>query len=1351
MIDNRMASRGFFSRRPRPTPSRARRKLSLELCRAEEMRLEPRTLLTSWTALGPAPIVNGVGEGQAASGRIAGVAASPTDPNTYYIAAAGGGVWKTTNAGVSWVPLTDSQPTQAMGAIAVAPSNGNFVYAGTGEANNSGDSQYGMGILHSTNGGATFTLSEGPNNIFATSGLTTSKIAVDPTNANIVYAAMGNVGGAKAFRPGVGVYKSTDGGVTWANTTASVETGDSYSDVEVNPTNPSIVYMAVGTFYTTPKSGVYESTNGGTTWTKLNLGVATTNFGRTSIAISPTSPQTVYATVEDANSSGVLLVARSTDGGTTWTDVTPTENYMGGQGWYDQWVIVSPTSPTTVFVGGSPDDPASILESSNGGATWNDIGQGIDGNGPHADHHAAAFTSDGRMIEGNDGGVWRLDNASPSAIKWTDLNANINTIQFQGIALSPTDPNIVLGGSQDNGTERFTGTLGWVETDGGDGGAVKFSRQNSNLAYRVSPIGSFGPNDYFRKSTDAGQTWGSDTNGLPSNSAVPDQSTNFYPPFAIDPKNDQHLILGSSDLYVTTDGANTWTNLTTGKTGWTITNPTDTVAISATNGGKTIYTSSGQTLLVSTDGGNTWTNRSLPGGTGNVGDIEIDPTNDQVAYAVTNSFATSPAHVWRTTNGGATWTSISGNLPDSPTNAFQIDPTNPGTFYAGTDTGVYFTTNSGSTWNPMGTGLPTAQVLQLDLNTSYHTLGVATHGRGLYEISTQPVTVSFVLPATASPNPVATRATRLSALATDPAGEPSLTYTWSTLLVPPGAPAPTFSVNGTNAAKNDVANFFATGVYTFQVKATNPAGQSVTSAVTVTVTPTFTTLSLSPNKLQVSANGSVQLNAFNADQFGNPIGNSAVPLTWALVSGGGSVSQSGFYQAPAVGTIASVSVSGGQLRSTATIYVLSNPWQQADVGGPSLSGNAADNGQGNFTAIGSGSGVSGTADQFAFTNLTLNGNATAQAQVVSVPYTNSTAESGVMFRNDASAGSPEVSLGITPSNTLVFSYRAVAGGTTNTLTTRGIPAGDYVRIVRVGNLFTGSYSANDTTWTTVTSISLPGIGSSALGGLIQSSGTNSALGTSTFAHVLADSTPRVVATASANPNPVSTATTTLSVLGGDDAGEPSLKYTWVATGVPAGAIPPTFATNGTNASKSDVVTFSKAGTYVFTVTLANALGYSTTSSVTVSVVSTRTSVKMTPTTATVRQGQTFQFVTAVYDQFNQKLPSQPIFTYSMVAGGAGGKVSSTGLYTAPLNRTGVDYVNVSGGGSSAVATVTVIAATNPGLAFGPPVDSGSSLGSSAPGALIAVFPPADPASTDLAPPKPKTRSLPTGPRFPLSN
>ena len=194
---------------------------------------------STWTALGPAPITNGQTPGnQPVSGRIAAVAADPTDPNTLYIAAAGGGVWKTTNAtsaNPTWTPLTDSQATLSMGAIAVAKSNSQVIYAGTGEANNSLDSNYGLGILVSTNGGATWTL-ENDGGIF--NGLTVSKIAVDPTNANIVYAAMGNVGANQALIPGTGIYKSTDGGVTWTDTTSSIVTVHSYSDVAIDPTSP---------------------------------------------------------------------------------------------------------------------------------------------------------------------------------------------------------------------------------------------------------------------------------------------------------------------------------------------------------------------------------------------------------------------------------------------------------------------------------------------------------------------------------------------------------------------------------------------------------------------------------------------------------------------------------------------------------------------------------------------------------------------------------------------------------------------------------------------------------------------------------------------------------------------------------------------------------------------------------------------------------------------------------------------------------------------------------------------------------------------------------------------------------
>ena len=1289
------------SRRDPKARRGARRDVAYQPCQAMEMRLEDRLLLAQaqWVELGPAPIVNAQlpGPPQAASGRLAGVAASPTDPSTYYVAAAGGGVWKTTNAGASWKPMTDSQQTLAMGAIAVAPTNGNILYAGTGEADNSGDSQPGVGILRSTDAGATWTLSQGPGNIFFNSGLTTSKIAVDPTNPNVVYAAMANLGENKGFRAGTGIYKSTDGGVTWANTTASINTNVAYSDVAINPKSPSTLTMAIGSVFGSNDNGVYQSTNAGQTWTLLNIGKANTDFGRISVAVSPSNPQVVYTTVESVSTSGVLLVARTDNGGTSWTDVTPSVNYMGGQGWYDQWASVNPTNSANVFVGGSAGDSSPILESLDSGATWSQIGQSSSSNGsngPHADHHAAAWTSDGKLIEGNDGGIWRLDDPTPSSIKWTDLNAAISTIQFQGIALDPADPTIALGGSQDNGTERYSGSLGWTLTDGGDGGEVAFDQQDPTIAYHVAPIASFGPNDYFRKSTDGGKTWGSYASGLPNSGADeagPGQSTNFYPPFVLDPNNGQRLILGSSDLYLSTDGANSWTNLTAGKSGWPSTDPTNALAISTTNGGNTIYAAigggSGTKLLVSSDGGQTWTTRNLPSGTGTISDLQIDPTNDQVAYAVTSSFGSNPGHVFQTINRGASWTSISANLPDLPTWTLQIDPNTPGTLYVGNDTGVSYTINGGSSWATLGTGLPHAQVLQLDLNAAFNTLGAATHGRGMFEIPTPGVLVTIVNPASATPNPVTSTSTRLSVLAADPSGESTLTYTWSTTSAPVGVRTPTFSANGTNAAKSDTATFYAVGQYTFQVRVKNLQGQTVVSSVTVNVDPVFQSLAISPSKQEVPAGGTLQFNASGADQFGNPITSSNISATWAVTSGTGTVSTTGLYTAPASGTIATVTATSGVYTRSATVYVLSNPWGQSDVGSPVTTGYAADNNAGTFTILGAGTGIAGTSDQFQFAYQPLTGNSTIIAKVVSEQ---NVVKAGVMFRADTSPNAPYVLMFFVPGKGISFQYRSTTLGGTTIATVPGSSSSYYLELVRTGNLFVGSYSLDGKAWTQDgPGVTIAAMGATIDGGLASTSGTPSTIGTTIFGSVAEDAVPTIVATASVSPSPVTTRTAALSVLGGDAEGESVLTYTWTTTARPLGAPAPTYSVNGTNAAKNDVVSFAKSGVYTLTVTATNPLGYSVSSSVTVLVVQTLATLRMTPTTVSLTAGGQQQFTTSLLDQFGVPLAKQPIFTYSIIAGGVGGKITSNGLYTAPSNRSGIDRINVTGGGQAAVATVTV--------------------------------------------------------------
>src|SRR5947207_11504142 len=222
----------------------------------------------AWTPIGPAPLNSADVTGNV-SGRNTGIAAHPTDANTIYMAPAGGGVWKTTNGGTNWSALTDIQSTLSMGAVAIARSNPLVVYAGTGEANNSGDSNFGRGILVSTNAGTSFTLNTGPGGVFNTDRMTCSRIAVDPTNANIAYAAMADFGINGAFTSGItGIYKTTNSGSTWTNLTMANGKEYTYpwSDVVVDPNTTSTVYAAVGCVFGTANNGDYKSTDRSAPW-----------------------------------------------------------------------------------------------------------------------------------------------------------------------------------------------------------------------------------------------------------------------------------------------------------------------------------------------------------------------------------------------------------------------------------------------------------------------------------------------------------------------------------------------------------------------------------------------------------------------------------------------------------------------------------------------------------------------------------------------------------------------------------------------------------------------------------------------------------------------------------------------------------------------------------------------------------------------------------------------------------------------------------------------------------------------------------------------------------------------------
>jgi hypothetical protein len=552
---------------------------------------------------------------------------------------------------------------------------------------------------------------------------------------------------------------------------------------------------------------------------------------------------------------------------------------------------------------------------------------------------------------------------------------------------------------------------------------------------------------------------------------------------------------------------------------------------------------------------------------------------------------------------------------------------------------------------------------------------------------------TIAVPAAVTPSPATGTTASLSVLGADAAaGESTLTYTWAATTVPAGAPLPSLAQNATNAAKNDTVSFHRAGTYTFVVTVTNLAGLSNSSSVTVTVNQTLTSLTVSPALASVPRGGSVQFSVTGAqDQFGTSMSAPAT-VAWSLASGGGTVSSTGLYTAPGGGTVAIVTATAttasGPATGSAPAYVLTSPWLTQDVGSVPVAGAAGDNGTGTFTVAGSGQGIAGDADSFRYAYQSLTGDGVIVAHIAGQQSASNLASAGVLMRADLTAGAALAAMSIGINGSATFTDRT-ANSSTAAATTGGPAAPSWVKLVRSGSTFTGFVSTDGSTWIPVGTASIA-LGATIDVGLEAASGTGaSALSTATFDQVFLDATPTVASAASARPGLVNGTSTTLGVLGGDEAGEGALTYTWAATTAPAGAPSPMFAINATNAAKTDGVTFFQAGSYTFTVTITNPGGLSITSSVSVTVTQTPTSILVTPMAATLTAAGTQQFSALAEDQFGQLLATPPAFTWSVQGGGIGGTIDANGLYTRPHPGVGTDTVIASVGTLAGTASVTV--------------------------------------------------------------
>ena len=669
-----------------------------------------------WVPMGPSPIQScQYGSGAMCSGRVTAIAPDAIHPGTIYLGGAQGGVWKSTDGGAHWAPLTDNQPSLATGSITIDPND--VIYVGTGEGNESCDSYYGAGVLKSTDGGSTW--AQLGASTFGASAI--SRIAVNPTSTSAIIASAieahytdSHYGFCNGAGTAAGVYVSTNSGVSWTRT-LSATFGS--TDLVMDPTTPAIIYAAAD-------GGVYKSSNNGTTWSgPIGGGLpAPSLFNRIGFAISASSHLTVLAAVHN-NTSGEAQLWKSTDGGSSWL-IFPTPTGIYGpphswcypQCWYNLVVAVDPTDPNTVYLGG-----LDLYRTTDGGTTWTDLG-GYAGY-LHPDQHAIAFlpTSHTTIFSGNDGGIWVSPNANTCTpiSCWTNLNQGLGLTQFVSISTHPTDPNVLFGGTQDNGSNERNATS-WNMLVGGDGGWTGIDRNNPLTMYHafqyITP----------QRSDDGGKNWHAITNGL-----NPGDTNIFYDPMAMDPTTPTTLYFGTYRLYKTTTRGDAWF---LPSPGLTLSNDViNGVAVAPSNGQYVYVVSIFSKFYVSTDGGSTFVERDtgLPPSQFPTS-VAVDPGNPQRVAVTFTGLGFGGKHVFMTSNAGVSWIDTTVNLPDIPANSVTIDPA--GNVFIGDDMGVFVLLKGGASWLVLGTGLPHVATFGLVFSAN-GTLIAATHGRSTWALS----------------------------------------------------------------------------------------------------------------------------------------------------------------------------------------------------------------------------------------------------------------------------------------------------------------------------------------------------------------------------------------------------------------------------------------------------------------------------------------------------------------------------------------------------------------------------------------------------------------------------------------
>jgi photosystem II stability/assembly factor-like uncharacterized protein len=684
------------------------------LGQALQRSVPPLIAREPWQPLGPDSMTMLDWDMGPVSGRVTALAVDPADENLLYLGAAAGGLWKSSDGGLHWKQLFDRIGTESIGSILMEAGNPDHLWVGTGEADAGCLDYFGMGLFFSSDGGKTFEARNGSGDGALTLSFVTA-LAQSPADPQVLLAGGQGQCGDTGSLTGGGIYRSADGGQSWAQVQAGTSTG--IGDILFDPLDATRAYAAVG------NRGIYRSGDGGATWTRLEgVGLPTGSAAAYSrLAMAPGDPQVLYVL---AGTSNALRLYRTGDGGDTWTQTNA--DACEGQCWYNLTVDVAPGDPDTVLVGTIR--PALSID---GGVTLNILTAGWGGQqAVHQDTHIVRFSrNDGnRLWVGGDGGLWRSDDQGAS---FENLNANLEITQFYDIELAPDDPERIYGGAQDNSSSRRDGEQMWDTTVvTGDGFMNAVDGTNPRRVFQTSyPSGGAS----LILSTDSGEPG--------SYRWVNQTGQNISDPFAwVTP-----LATAAGSVFVASDrvyrasivdnaDAYSWQSISPLLTLGTQQSIIVIVPVTADGGQVRLYAGARDVIQRSDDalsGNPQWTDLSgdFPGG--NVSDIAADPDGQRI-FVTRAAFGGSAL---LRSDGSPSWTGVGAGLPAIPANSVAIDPVDDQRVFVGTDIGVYQSMDGGANFEPFMSGLPLGMVvMDLEISGDPHELVAGTYGRGAWRV-----------------------------------------------------------------------------------------------------------------------------------------------------------------------------------------------------------------------------------------------------------------------------------------------------------------------------------------------------------------------------------------------------------------------------------------------------------------------------------------------------------------------------------------------------------------------------------------------------------------------------------------